>query len=139
MIRNARTSAWETSPSKKAQEDITSVEDVDLGAERAEGATVFSADHTRTDDRQDLGNAVQLQDRIGIVNFAVTGLRSGRGWQFPSHTCNLLAHARSRFAPTDGLRCKSAVGSIPPQIFQRAQRSADVLRGKPWGLPYRGG
>ncbi len=45
---------------------------MDLGAECAEGARVFSADHTRPDDRQNLGNAVQLQDRIGIVNFAVT-------------------------------------------------------------------
>jgi hypothetical protein len=51
---------------------IASVEDVDLGAQRAVGAAVFSADHTGPDDRQNLGNAVQFQDRIGIVNFAVT-------------------------------------------------------------------
>jgi hypothetical protein len=56
---------------KKGKEDIASVEDVDVGAKRAEGAPVFSADHTGPDDRQSLGNAVQFQDRIGIVNFAV--------------------------------------------------------------------
>src|SRR6266404_5635789 len=57
---------------QKMKEDLASVEDVDLGAERAEGAPVFSADHTGSDDRQSLGNAAQFQNRIGIVNFAVT-------------------------------------------------------------------
>ena len=68
---------------QKRKEDIASVEDVDLRAERAEGAPVFSADHTGPDDRQSLGNAVQFQDRIGIVNFAVTERKkvgmNGRG------------------------------------------------------------
>ena len=36
---------------QKRKEDIASVEDVDLRAERAEGAPVFSADHTGADDR----------------------------------------------------------------------------------------
>ena len=57
---------------QKRKEDIAAVEDMNLGAERIEGAPVFSSDHTGPDDHQSLGNAVQLQDRIGIVNFAVT-------------------------------------------------------------------
>jgi len=52
---------------QKWKEDIASVEDVGLGAQRAEGAAVFSADHTDPDDRQNLGNAVQFQDRIGAL------------------------------------------------------------------------
>jgi hypothetical protein len=35
---------------QKRKEDIASVEDVDLGAKRAEGAPVFSADHTGPDE-----------------------------------------------------------------------------------------
>ena len=57
---------------QKRKEDIASVEDVDLRAERAESAPVFSADHTGPDDRQSFRNAVQFQDRIGIINLAVT-------------------------------------------------------------------
>ena len=36
---------------QKRKEDIASVEDVDLGAKRAEGAPVFNADHTGPHDR----------------------------------------------------------------------------------------
>src|SRR5258708_4473728 len=43
---------------QKRKEHIASVEDMDLGAERIEGAPVFSANHTGSDDRQSVGNAV---------------------------------------------------------------------------------
>src|SRR6202035_5286276 len=67
---------------QKRKEDIACVEDVNLGAKRAESAPVFSADHTGADNRQSLRNAVQFQDRIGIVNSAVTKRKNvGMNWR----------------------------------------------------------
>ncbi len=53
---------------EKRQQLIAPIDNVDLGAKRRKRAAIFTADHARADHRERLGNPMELQDRIGIVN-----------------------------------------------------------------------
>ncbi len=56
---------------EERQQLVAPVDDVDLRAERGEGAGVLAADHARADHRHRLRNAVELQDRVGVVDLAL--------------------------------------------------------------------
>jgi hypothetical protein len=108
---------------QKRKEDIASVEDVDLGAKRAEGAPVFSADHTGPDEF----NAEKFIELHQSERLSWEPIASIQGWDPQSYAeaAGDIVKMGFRYIALGGL-----VRSTSEQIVKVLTEVSEVVRGK---------